>query len=222
MQMTGHNVLVVDAGGRGNAISHAFARSEAVERVYVAPGNAGSEMIEKCKLAMNARKSLKSIPELLNFAKNENIDLTFVGPEGYLSEGIVNIFQEDGQRIVGPRREAAILEGSKCYTKDLLRSLNVPVPPCKNFSDPEEAKEHARQFYAEDPDSGLVVKADGLAAGKGSVVCDSLVETLSTIDRIMVSPRLFGAAGNRIEIEQKLQGRELMFLPSAMDRTFFR
>lgn len=209
--MTGHNVLVVDAGGRGNAIAHAFARSAAVERVYVAPGNAGSEMIEKCVLAMKAGKPLKSIPELLSFAKDENIDLTFVGPEGYLSDGIVNIFQKDGQRIVGPKREAAILEGSKCYTKDLLKRLNVPVPPCQNFSDPKEAKEYARQSYADNPEDGLVVKADGLAAGKGSVVCDSLNETLSTIDRIMVSPKLFGDAGNRIEIEQKLRGRELMF-----------
>ncbi len=209
--MCGAKVLVVDAGGRGNAVAHAFARSAIVERVYVAPGNAGSEMIEKCCLAVKDGRQLKSIPELLNFAKSEGIDLTFVGPEGYLSDGIVNIFQEDGQRIVGPRREAAILEGSKCYTKDLLKRLNVPVPPCQNFSDPEEAKEYARQSYAENPESGLVVKADGLAAGKGSVVCDSLNETLSTIDRIMVSPKLFGNAGNRIEIEQKLHGRELMF-----------
>lgn len=209
--MTGHKVLVVDAGGRGNAIAHAFARSAEVEKVYVSPGNAGSEMIEKCELAAKDGRPLKSIPELLNFAKAGKIDLTFIGPEGYLSDGIVNIFQEDGQRIVGPRREAAILEGSKCYTKDLLKCLNVPVPPCQNFSDPEEAKEYARQSYSENPEDGLVVKADGLAAGKGSVVCDSLDETLTTIDRIMVSPRLFGAAGSRIEIEKQLQGRELMF-----------
>ncbi|MFB3766576.1 MAG: phosphoribosylamine--glycine ligase [Methanotrichaceae archaeon] len=217
--MTGHNVLVVDAGGRGNAIAHAFARSRAVERVYVAPGNAGSEMIEKCKLAVKDGRPLKSIPELLSFAKGENIDLTFVGPEGYLSDGIVNRFQEDGQRIVGPRREAAILEGSKCFTKDLLKSLNVPVPPCRNFSDPEEAKEYAERSYAENPEGGLVVKADGLAAGKGSIVCDSLEETIFSIDRIMISPKLFGTAGNRIEIEQKLRGRELMFFALSDGRT---
>ncbi len=208
--MSGKRVLVVDAGGRGNAIAHAFARSAAVETVYVAPGNAGSEMMAKCRLAGQG-KALKSISDLLDFTKREGIDLTFVGPEGYLSEGIVNIFQEDGQRILGPRREAAILEGSKCYTKDLLKSLRVPVPPCQNFADAHEAREFARATLAENPEKCLVVKADGLAAGKGSVVCSSQEEVLSTIDRIMVSPRLFGPAGNRIEIEERLEGRELMF-----------
>jgi phosphoribosylamine--glycine ligase len=217
--MSGAKVLVVDSGGRGNAIAHAFARSTAVEAVYIAPGNAGSEMIEKCRLAMDGGKSLKSISELLSFAKKESIDLTFVGPEGYLSEGIVNIFQEEGQRIVGPKKEAAILEGSKCYTKDLLKSLGVPVPPCQNFSDPEDAKEYARQYCAENPGKNLVVKADGLAAGKGSVVCSSLDESLSTIDRIMVSPRLFGTAGERIEIEERLEGRELMFFALSDGKT---
>ncbi len=217
--MSGAKVLVVDSGGRGNAIAHAFARSQAVETVYVAPGNAGSEMIEKCCIAMDGGRALKSISDLLSYAKRESIDLTFVGPEGYLSDGIVNAFQEESQRIVGPRKEAAILEGSKCYTKDLLKSLNVPVPPCQNFSDPESAREYAQQYCAENPKKGLVVKADGLAAGKGSVVCSSLEESLSTIDRIMVSPKLFGRAGERIEIEERLEGRELMFFALSDGKT---
>ncbi len=209
--MSGKRVLVVDAGGRGNAIAHAFARSAAVRTVYVAPGNAGSEMLEKCRLASRHGRGPKSISELLDFVKKESIDLTFVGPEGYLSEGMVNVFQEAGQRIIGPKKEAAILEGSKCFTKDLLKSLMVPVPPCQNFSDASEAKEYALQYCAENPKKGLVIKADGLAAGKGSVVCGSSVEALSAIDRIMVNPRLFGPAGAKIEIEEKLNGRELMF-----------
>lgn len=127
--MSGKRVLVVDAGGRGNAIAHAFARSGAVERVYVAPGNAGSEMMDKCRLAMIDDKVPKSTNELLAFARKEGIDLVFVGPEGYLSEGIVDIFQEEGQRILGPKREATVLESSKCQTKDLLKRLNVPIPP---------------------------------------------------------------------------------------------
>ncbi len=217
--MSGAKVLVVDAGGRGNAIAHAFARSKAVDAVYVAPGNAGSEMMEKCRLASDGGRALKSISELLNFAKKESIDLTFVGPEGYLSDGIVNAFEAEGQRIVGPRKEAAILEGSKCYTKDLLKGLGVPVPQCRNFSDPAEAKEHAQERFAEDPERGLVIKADGLAAGKGSVVCGSLEEALSTIERIMKSPRLFGPAGERIEIEERLEGRELMFFALSDGRT---
>jgi len=209
--MSGKRVLVVDAGGRGNAIAHAFARSAAVERVFVAPGNAGSEMVEKCRLATDKDKVVKSISDLLNFAKKESIDLTFVGPEGYLSDGIIDIFQEKGQRILGPRKEAAILEGSKCYTKDLLKRLGVPVPPCQNFDDAHDAREFARATLTENPGKGLVIKADGLAAGKGTVVCSSQEEALSTIDRIMVSPRLFGPAGNKIEIEERLEGRELMF-----------
>lgn len=217
--MSGKRVLVVDAGGRGNAIAHAFARSPVVSTVYVAPGNAGSEMLEKCRLASRHSRGPKSISELLDFVKKESIDLTFVGPEGYLSEGMVNVFQEAGQRIIGPKREAAILEGSKCFTKDLLKSLMVPVPPCQNFSDAAEAKEYARQYCAENPKKGLVIKADGLAAGKGSVVCGSSVEALSAIDRIMVNPRLFGPAGSKIEIEERLNGRELMFFALSDGRT---
>jgi phosphoribosylamine--glycine ligase len=217
--MSGPKVLVVDAGGRGNAIAHAFARSENVDAVYVAPGNAGSEMMKKCRLATNDGRTPKSISELLAFAKREGIDLTFVGPEGYLSDGIVNIFREEGLRIVGPKKEAAILEGSKCFTKDFLKNLGVPVPLFNNFSDPQEAKEYAVQFCDAHPDGGLVIKADGLAAGKGSVVCRSLDESLSTIDRIMVNPRLFGDAGNRIDIEERLDGRELMFFAITDGRT---
>ncbi len=217
--MSGKRVLVVDAGGRGNAIAHAFARSEAVDAVYVAPGNAGSEMMEKCRLATMQGKAPKTIQELLAFAKLEKIDMTFVGPEGYLSEGIVNIFQEEGQRILGPRREAAILENSKCTTKDLLKSLQVPVPQCQNFADPDAAKEYASQYCSENPGKGLVIKADGLAAGKGTIVCATTEEALSTIDRIMVAPRLFGSAGERIEIEERLEGRELMFFALSDGRT---
>lgn len=210
--MSGKRVFVVDAGGRGNAIAHAFARSGAVEKVFVSPGNAGSEMMDKCRLAQVEGRPPKSIPELLAFARAEKIDLTFVGPEGYLSDGIVNIFQEAGQRILGPKKEAAVLENSKCATKDLLKGLGVPVPPCSNFEDPAEAKEYVRAFCADHPGQGLVVKADGLAAGKGSIVCAAgEEEALSTIERIMESPRLFGAAGDRIEIEKRLEGRELMF-----------
>jgi phosphoribosylamine--glycine ligase len=209
--MSGKRVFVVDAGGRGNAIAHAFARSASVERVFVSPGNAGSGMMDKCRLALWEDRSPKSIPELLAFARAEEIDLTFVGPEGYLSDGIVNVFQEAGQRILGPEKEAAVLENSKCTTKDLLKSLGVPVPPCSNFERPAEAREFVRSFCSENPGQGLVVKADGLAAGKGSIVCAGEEEALSAIERIMESPRLFGAAGERIEIEKRLEGRELMF-----------
>jgi phosphoribosylamine--glycine ligase len=217
--MSGKRVFVVDAGGRGNAIAHAFARSAAVERVFVAPGNAGSEMMDKCRLAEMQGKPPKTIREMLAFADTEKIDLTFVGPEGYLSDGIVDVFEEAGQRILGPKKRAAVLENSKCTTKDILKSLNVPVPQCENFNRPDDAKEYVRQFFVENQGMGLVIKADGLAAGKGSIVCSSEEEALSTIDRIMVKPRLFGKAGDRIEIERQLDGRELMFFALSDGRT---
>lgn len=164
--MSGKRVFVVDAGGRGNAIAHAFARSGSVETVFVAPGNAGSEMIEKCRLATVQGKIPKTISEMLAFTKQERIDLTFVGPEGYLSDGIVNVFLEEGQRILGPKKEAAILENSKCTTKDLLKSLNVPVPRCENFDDPAAAREYAHQFCSENPGQGLdYLEADSVVRG---------------------------------------------------------
>ena len=209
--MTGAKVLVVDSGGRGNAIAHAFARSPKVDIVYVAPGNAGSAMLKKCGQADDAGKPVRSISELFNFAEKNDIDLTFVGPEGYLSDGIVDFFQERDLRIVGPSKEAAVLEGSKCYTKELLQSIGVPVPPYHNFSQANEAIEYVRQCCLDDPKKGLVVKADGLAAGKGSIVCSSVEEAISAINRIMVDPRLFGSAGDQIEVEERLKGRELMF-----------
>ena len=178
-----------------------------------------ARLIKKCRLAAMQGKPPKTISEMLVFVKQENIDMTFVGPESYLSDGIVNIFQEEGLRILGPTKEAAILENSKCRAKDLLKSLNVPVPRCKNFDDPAAAREYVNQFCSENPDQGLVIKADGLAAGKGSVVCSTKDEALSTIERIMVRPKLFGQAGDRIEIEKRLEGRELMFFSLSDGRT---
>jgi len=217
--MSGAKVLVVDAGGRGNAIAHAFARSPLVERVYVAPGNAGSSMMAKCEIALSRGTPIKEIPNLVSFARAEGIDLTFVGPEGYLSDGIVNVFSKEGLEIVGPQREATILEGSKCDTKDFLRAIGVPIPRHQNFSNPDEAKEYASAFYRDNPKKNLVVKADGLAAGKGSIVCSSREEAVSTIERIMVEPKLFGDAGRRVDIEERLAGRELMFFAVTDGRT---
>ena len=217
--MSGGKVLVVDAGGRGNAIAHAFARSPLVERVYVAPGNAGSSMMEKCKIALSDGDPVKEIPELASFARKERIDLTFVGPEGYLSDGIVNVFSEEGLDVVGPRREATVLEGSKADAKDFLKRIGVPIPHHRNFTDPEEALGHVSAFSAENPEKNLVVKADGLAAGKGSIVCASEEEAASAVERIMVEPRLFGDAGRRVVIEERLEGKELMFFAVTDGRT---
>lgn len=217
--MSGGKVLVVDAGGRGNAIAHAFARSPLVERVYVAPGNAGSSMMEKCSIALSDGDPIKEIGDLVSFARKKGVDLTFVGPEGYLSDGIVNVFTEVGLDVVGPRREATVLEGSKAEAKDFLKRIGVPIPRHRNFSDPADAKEYISAFYTDNPEKNLVVKADGLAAGKGSIVCSSEEEAISAAERIMVEPKLFGDAGRRVVIEERLAGKELMFFAVTDGRT---
>jgi phosphoribosylamine--glycine ligase len=206
-------VLVVDAGGRGNAIAYAFARSPHVSEVYVAPGNAGSALLEKCQ-----QVPVKSISEMLNFAREKKIDLTFVGPEGYLSQGIVNVFQSAGLKIVGPTKEATVLESSKCDTKDFLKSIGVPIAYYRNFDNPDDAKQFIIEFYEKNKGQNLVVKADGLAAGKGSIVCNSREEALYAVDKIMVE-KIFGEAGNRVDIEQRLYGKELMFFALTDGRT---
>ena len=205
-------VLVVDAGGRGNAIAHAFARSEKVKKVYVAPGNAGSEFFEKCSQAKLGGKfitSIRALDEIVKFAKLEDVDLVFIGPEEPLSLGIVDALEENGIPAVGPKKEAAILEASKCWTKDFLAKIGVPIPEYKNFDDVSEAKEYVKEYYASQK-GNLVVKADGLAAGKGVYVCDSVEEALQAIDEIMVKKK-FGSAGDRIVIEERLYGIEVAF-----------
>jgi len=201
------NVLVVDAGGRGNAIAHAFSRSEKVKKVYVAPGNAGSEFFKKCEMAKIDGKqiqSIRSIDEIVKFAKNR-VDIAFIGPEEPLSLGIVDRLEEEGIPTVGPRKDITWLEASKCRTKDFLKSIGVPIPKYKNFDNAEEAKE-----YILNSSGKLVVKADGLAAGKGVYVCDSIEEAIRAVDEIMVE-RKFGSAGDRIVIEEKLSGIEIAF-----------
>ncbi|MEM0022051.1 MAG: phosphoribosylamine--glycine ligase [Archaeoglobaceae archaeon] len=200
-------VLVVDAGGRGNAIAHAFSRSEKVKKVFVAPGNAGSEFFDKCRVAKIDGKpiaSIRSIEEIVKFAK-ENVDIAFIGPEEPLSLGIVDRLEEEGIPTVGPKKELSWLEASKCKTKDFLKSIGVPIPKYRNFDSAEDAKE-----FILNSSGSIVVKADGLAAGKGVYVCDSKEEALRAVDEIMIEKK-FGSAGDRILIEEKLIGVEVAF-----------
>ncbi|RLI76126.1 phosphoribosylamine--glycine ligase [Archaeoglobales archaeon] len=202
-------VLVVDAGGRGNAIAHAFSKSEKVKEVFVAPGNAGSNFFEKCKQAkLNGKfiSSIRAIDEIVEFAKKEEVDLVFVGPEEPLSLGIVDRLEEEEIVAVGPKKEATILEASKCWANDFMAKIGVPIPKYKNFDDAEEAKKYVKEVF----DGGIVIKADGLAAGKGVYVCDSIDEALNAIDEIMVKKK-FGDAGNKITIEERLYGIEVAF-----------
>jgi phosphoribosylamine---glycine ligase len=191
-------VLVIGTGGRDHAIAWKFAQSKRVKQVYVAHGNAGIAEIAACVDA-------KTIQEMADFAEKEKIDLTFVGPEKPLSAGIVDLFESRGLAIVGPSQLASRLESSKCDTKVILRELGIPVPEFDVFSDPEMARDYVRQVG-----HPVVVKADGLAAGKGSLVCDGIQDAEAAIHALM-EERIFGEAGARVDIEKRLYGRELSF-----------
>jgi len=191
-------VLVIGTGGRDHAIAWKFARSPRVKRVYVAHGNAGIADLATCVEA-------RTIDDMVAFAEKEKIDLTFVGPEKPLSAGIVDLFTSRGLPIVGPGQRASRLESSKCDTKVILRELGIPVPSFEVFSDPARARDYVRQVGYP-----VVVKADGLAAGKGALVCDGVQEAEAAIRAIM-EERIFGEAGARVDIEQRLYGRELSF-----------
>jgi phosphoribosylamine--glycine ligase len=191
-------VLVIGSGGRDHAIAWKFACSPRVKRVYVAHGNAGIAQIAHCV-------EVRSIEQMADFAASEGIDLTFVGPEKPLSAGIVDLFESRGLRIVGPDRQTSQLEASKCDTKVMLRDLGIPVAEFAIFGEAGAAHDYVRRLP-----HAVVVKADGLAAGKGSIVCGTAEEAHQAIHDLMVE-RVFGDAGNRVVIEQRLHGRELSF-----------
>ncbi len=162
-------VLVVDSGGRGHAIAWQFKNDPNVKEVICAPGNIGIAQDVRCE---NARTN----EEILELAKSEKVDLTFVGPESPLTKGLVDLFNAENIPIVGPRKKAAILEGSKAYTKLLCREIGVPVPDFEVFDDPVKAKDYVRHL-----NHPVVVKADGLAQGKGSIVCSNEEDALQAI-----------------------------------------
>jgi phosphoribosylamine---glycine ligase len=191
-------VLVVGTGGRDHAIAWKFTQSPRVEQVFVAHGNAGIAETATCV-------NLKTIEEMADFAEKEQIGLTFVGPEKPLSAGIVDLFESRGLPIIGPGKEASRLESSKCDAKVILRDLGIPVPEFENFSDPDKARTYIRKVGYP-----VVVKADGLAAGKGSLVCESAGEAEEAV-RLIMEQRIFGDAGDRVDVEKRLCGRELSF-----------
>lgn len=191
-------VLVVDSGGRGHSIAWQFKNDPNVKEVICAPGNAGIALEIRCE---NARKN----EEILELAKREKVDLVFIGPERQLSEGIVDLFLKKDIPIVGPAKRASILEGSKAYTKLLCREIGVPVAEFEVFTDHERTKDYVKhQNYP------VVVKADGLAQGKGSIVCSNNEEAFQAIDRLMVE-KVFGEAGQKVVIEKRLYGIEISY-----------
>ncbi|MCG6981631.1 MAG: phosphoribosylamine--glycine ligase [Deltaproteobacteria bacterium] len=191
-------VLVIGSGGRDHTIAWKFSQSPRVKKVYVAHGNAGISQTAECVEA-------RTIEEMVEFANQERIDLTFVGPESPLSAGIVDLFEEKGLAIVGPGQAASRLESSKCYAKEIMRDLGIPVADFEIFDDPDSARDYVRSVGYP-----VVVKADGLAAGKGSLVCDDVSQAEDAI-HLLMEKRIFGDSGNKVEIERRLYGRELSF-----------
>ena len=194
-------VLVVGGGGREHALAWRLAQSPRVTRVFVAPGNAGTAREEGIENVPAA-----TIPELIDFARREDIGLTVVGPEDPLAEGIVDRFQEEGLRIFGPRRGAAQLESSKDFAKSFMARHGIPTASYATFTDAASA--HA---YIERHGAPIVVKADGLAAGKGVVVAMQPSEAHAAVDMMLVDHGM-GAAGSRVVIEQFLEGEEASFI----------
>ena len=194
-------VLVIGSGGREHALVWKISQSQMVSEIFCAPGNPGIE--DKASLV-----DIKAddIDGLLNFAKDKKIDLTIVGPELPLTLGIVDLFEGAGLKIFGPSKKAAELEKSKAFSKDLLRKYKIPSANYKLFTSSQSAGE-----YLKDQKFPIVIKADGLAAGKGVIICDSLESAEQAAEEILVK-KLFGSAGNKIVIEEFLEGEEVSVL----------
>ncbi len=194
-------ILVIGSGGREHALVWKIKQSKKVEKVYCAPGNAGISRIADC-----VDISVTDVDSLMDFAKKEAIDLTVVGPESSLVAGIVDVFEANGLRIFGPSQRAVELEGSKVYCKEFLKKYNIPTASFAVFSDRKKAKK-----YIDSCGAPLVVKADGLAAGKGVIVAKTIEEAKQAVDLIMAE-KAFGSAGDRIVIETCLVGEEASFI----------
>jgi phosphoribosylamine--glycine ligase len=201
-------VLVVGGGGREHALVWKVSQSLKVTKIYAAPGNAGIAQLAEC-VPLKA----EDVPALLAFAKKTGIDLTIVGPEGPLSLGIVDEFAKAGLRIFGPSGKAAIIEGSKQFSKDLMKKYGIPTAEYGVFTDRAKAEAYVREKGAP-----IVVKADGLAAGKGVVVAETVEEALKAVELIM-GQKAFGAAGDRVVIEECLRGEEASFMAFSDGKT---
>ena len=194
-------VLVVGSGGREHAIVTAVAKSKRVDKIYCAPGNAGIAALAEC-VAIGAME----FDKLVAFAKEKEIDFTIIGMDDPLVGGIVDVFEKEGLKVFGPRKNAAILEGSKAFSKDLMKKYHIPTAAYENFTDPEEALR-----YLETAKMPIVLKADGLALGKGVLICNTLEEAKAGVKEIMEDKK-FGTAGNTMVIEEFMTGREVSVL----------
>ena len=196
-------VLIIGGGGREHALAWKAAQSTLVNQVFVAPGNAGTALENNIE---NIAVGAEDIPALLDFAKSNQIDLTIVGPEAALVNGIVDVFTENGLKIFGPTKAAAQLEGSKAFTKDFLERHNIPTAFYGNFTEIEPAIK-----YIEEKGAPIVIKADGLAAGKGVILAQTNDEAITAV-KDMLAGNKFGDAGARVVIEEFLYGEEASFI----------
>jgi phosphoribosylamine--glycine ligase len=194
-------VLVIGSGGREHSLVWKLNQSPRVSKIYCAPGNAGISKLADC-----VSVSSEDVKGLLEFALKQKIDLTLVGPEVSLTLGVVDAFEKKGLRIFGPSKKAAILEGSKVFTKKFMQDYNIPTAGFAVFRKRERAIEHVERIGAP-----VVIKADGLAAGKGVIVAQTVKEAVDAIDLIM-KDKAFGAAGNRVVVEDFMTGEEASFL----------
>jgi len=200
------NILVIGSGGREHALAWKAAQSELADKVYVAPGNAGTALEAKLE---NVDIGVEDIDALVSFARDNNVELTIVGPEAPLVIGVVDAFNKAGLKCFGPTAGAAQLEGSKAFTKDFLARHNIPTADYGNFTDIDEAL-----AYLHEKGAPIVIKADGLAAGKGVIVAET-IEQAETAIRDMLSGNAFGEAGHRVVIEEFLDGEEASFIVMA-------
>jgi len=194
-------ILIVGSGGREHAIAWKIAQSTKETTIYCAPGNAGIEEYATC-VDIGAME----FDKLAAFAKEKEIDLTVIGMDDPLVGGIVDVFEDQDLRVFGPRKDAAILEGSKAFSKDLMKKYNIPTAAYENFTDPDAAI-----AYLEKADFPIVLKADGLALGKGVLICNTLTEAKEGVKSIMLDKQ-FGSAGNTMVIEEFMTGREVSVL----------
>ena len=194
-------ILIVGGGGREHAIAAAVARSPKADKIYCAPGNAGIAEVAEC-----VPLGVDEFDKIASFAKEKEVDLVIVGPDDPLAAGIVDVLEAAGLRVFGPRKNAAILEGSKAFSKDLMKKYNIPTAAYETFDDAQKAVE-----YLETASFPIVLKADELALGKGVLICNTKEEALEGVKSIMTDKQ-FGSAGNRMVVEEYMTGREVSVL----------
>lgn len=195
-------VLIIGGGGREHAIAVSMKKSRRVDKLYCIPGNAGIAEIAECEPSIGVME----FDKIVAYAKEKQVDLVFVAPDDPLVGGLVDVLKEAGFRVFGPDKKAAILEGSKAFSKDLMKKYNIPTAAYETFDDPEKAL-----AYLETAEMPIVLKADGLALGKGVLICNTLEEARAGVKEIMLDKH-FGSAGNRMVIEEFMTGREVSVL----------